>query len=302
MKDQKSQATKPAAASAKATEPKEEGKVYTSFNHIERDRLRQLGLRERWFYLEIKGISNFFTGTVGNYKHQRLSYTSLAALLTVPGTQGRGQGGIDDTQAADFLKRFEAVGLVANIGRRANGGLRFDLPLSLIHLAKKAPFGENVGEMVDIFPNEVLPETPENPALTRTCDESDPSLSVMISKKRNIINDGAGPANAEPAPCRATGAAPVGNIGQGQAEASVPLTAEGIRNVLAGSWAFRDIDTVEAWRFYESWSVSGITTQNLHAAMTSLEESDGDQGLTPATLTPLLIPMEFDAWLDRRAA
>ena len=60
MKDQESQATKPAAASAKATEPKEEGKGYTSFNHIERDRLRQLGLRERWFYLEIKGISNFF--------------------------------------------------------------------------------------------------------------------------------------------------------------------------------------------------------------------------------------------------
>lgn len=87
--------------------------------------------------------------------------------------------------------------------------------------------------------------------------------------------------------------------GEAQAEPSVPLTAQEIRNVLAGSWTFRDIDTVEAWRLYQSWSASGITTQNMHAAMTSLEESDGDQDLTPATLTPLLIPME---WLDRQAA
>jgi len=301
MKNQASKG-KPAAASAKANKPKDEGKGYTSFNHIERDRLRLLGLRERWFYMEIKGISNFFTGTVGHFKHQRLSYTSLAALLTVPGTQGRGLGGIDDTQAADFLKRMEAVGLVANIGRRDNGGLRFDLPLSPIHLAKTAQSGENVGEMMDIFPNEGAPKTAENPALARDGDESDPSLSVMISKNKNIINDGAGPASAEPAPCRATGAAPVGNVGPARAEPSAPLTTQEIRNVLAESWTFRDIDTVEAWRLYESWSVSGITTQNLHAAMTSLEESDADQDLTPATLTPLLIPMEFDAWLDRQAA
>ena len=293
---------KPAAASAKATTPEEEGKRYTSFNHIERDRLRLLGLRERWFYMEIKGISNFFSGTVGHFKHQRLSYTSLAALLTVPGVQGRGLGGIDDTQAKDSLKLMEAVGLVANIGRRDNGGLRFDLPLSPIHLAKKVQSGENAGEMVDIFPEEVAPKTAENPALARDCDESDLSPSVMISKNKNIINDEAGPASAEPAPCRATVAAPIGNVGSAQAELSATLTTEEIRNVLAGSWTFRDIDTVEAWRLYESWSVSGITTQNLHAAMTSLEESDGDQDLTPATLTPLLIPMEFDAWLDRQAA
>ena len=85
--------------------------------------LEQLGFRERWAYLCCKKKSNFKTGIVGRFGNQKLVYGDIASMIIAPATQGRGQGAIDDTQAKDFLERMEAVGLVANIGRRTNGGL-----------------------------------------------------------------------------------------------------------------------------------------------------------------------------------
>ena len=130
--------------------------IYISIKvEVEMAKLRLLGFRDRWAYLELKGLSNFKMGTCGEFKDQRLSYRSSAALMTVPGIQGRGDGNIDDTQAADILKRLEAVGLVANIHRQPNGGLRFDLPLSPIDREKLETSGESTpkssGEIGKIF-------------------------------------------------------------------------------------------------------------------------------------------------------
>ena len=291
--------------------------AYVSFNRDEWTALQKLGFRERWAYMQFKWLANFKTGTVGNFRKQCLTYQDIANLVAAPGVQGRGMGGIDDTQASEFLQRMEAVGLVAGIGRRANRGLLFELPLSPIN-RKASVFGsQNVvrsAEPEPISPVQTVPQTAisptddippfdEIPASTRDCTAPTLSLSVLALTKSKNNTEAAGAATADAAPpSRATGAAPIGNVGEAQAEPSAPLTTQEIRNVLANSWTFRDIDTPEAWQLYESWSFSGITTQNLHAAMTSLEESDGDQDLTPATLTPLLIPSEFDAWLDRQAA
>ena len=95
------------------TQPVKEGTAYISFNRDEWAALQKLGFRERWAYAQLKWLANFKTGMVGNFRKQRLSYQEIANLVTAPGVQGRGMGNIDDTQAADFLQRMAAVGLLA---------------------------------------------------------------------------------------------------------------------------------------------------------------------------------------------
>ncbi len=307
MKNQAMKGAKPSHRRAKASPPPPKNPGYISFNkQEEKKRLLMLGFRERWAYLELKGLSNFKTGVCGEYKDQRLSYAQIAALVTAPGTQGRGQGGIDDTQAADFLQRMVAVGLVANIGRRSNGGLRFDLPLSPIKDAEAAQSGEVCakpsGEMVDIFPAEVAPQMPESPAPATVFDVSDHSLSVMINKERNISNDEAGSASAEPASGRTTGAAPAREYPATQPTPEASLTAREIHEAIYGNWTFRETDTPEALALYDTWAVAGITIGDLHAAMTSLELDASCPDLTPANLTSALWPKVVDGWVDQLAA
>ena len=85
------------------------------------------------------------------------------------------------------MDRLEAVGLVANIGRRGNGGLRFDMPMGPIRRENAEPSGEisalTVGEMASISPDAMLMKTDENPAPAWVCDESAPSPSVMINRE-----------------------------------------------------------------------------------------------------------------------
>lgn len=271
--------------------------VYISIKvEDEMAKLRLLGFRDRWAYLELKGVSNFKTGTCGEFKDQRLSYRSIAALMTVPGIQGRGDGNIDDTQAADILKRLEAVGLVANIGRQPNGGLRFDLPLSPINREKLAPSGEITpnpsGEIGGIFPAAKMPEITLAPMTDAGFDGFNASPSVMINKLKNISNEGADSAVAETAPqTRATGAAPSLESSRTQPPAAA-LTAREIHEVIAGDWTFLQTDTPEAWTLYTSWAGTGITLHDLYTAMTRLDEDPSFLELTPADLT-FKLPLRF---------
>ena len=272
----------------------------------ERGKLRLLGFRDRWAYLELKGLSNFKTGACGEFKNQRLSYRSIAALMTVPGIQGRGDGNIDDTQAADILKRLETVGLVANIGRQPNGGLRFDLPLSPINREKLAPSGEitpnSSGEIGAIFPEAKMPEMTLAPMAETAFDGFDASPSVMINKLKNISSEEVGSADAETAPPnRATRAAPPLKNPQMQPMASA-LTAREIHAAIADDWTFFDADTSEAWTLYASWAGAGINLDDLRAAMTNLEEDTSGPDLTPMNLNPKLWPKVVDGWVDQLAA
>jgi hypothetical protein len=287
-----------------ATPAKPKKPVYISINlEDERAKLRLLGYRDRWAYLELKGLSNFKTGACGEFKNQRLTYCSIAALITAPGVQGRGDGNIDDTQAADILKRLEAVGLVANIDRLTNGGLRFDLPLSPINRVKLAQSGEITprpsGEIDRISPETKVPEITAVPMVATVFDEFDPSPSVMINKLKNISNEGAGSAVAETAPrTRAMGAAPVLESSWTQPPAAA-LTAREIGETIAANWTFTGTDSPEAQQLYVSWADAGITLDALHDAMTGVEEDENCFDPTPALLVRRLWPLVVDGFTSQ---
>ncbi len=178
---------------------------------------------------------------------------------------------------------MEAVGLVANIGRRANGGLRFDLPMSPIGRAK-AQSGQISGKLASIFPSEVAPEIAESPRPPWDCDELDPSSSVMISKNKIISNDEAGAADAEPASRRANGAALLGINPVKEPAAPARLSAQDIFDAVSGSWTYTETNTPQAWTLYGKWASAGITLDELHSAMDALEEGRDCLPLIPQNL------------------
>lgn len=297
---------KPARSRAKAAKAH-----YLSLNEQEFERLGQLGFRERWAYIELKKLCNWKTGTCGEFANQRLSYAQIAKLVTAPGVQGRGMGDIDDKQAADFLQRMEAVGLVANIGRRTNGGLRFDMPLAPIQQRVGSQSGKIIaqasGEVQSFLPELMDSPKTASPTSTRLCDESAPSLSVMINKELNINIEGAGSAVAEAAPCRAAGAAPVRENPPAPqpaaAESPVPrLTAREIQEAIQDNFLFTETSTPQALARYQTWADAGLTLDALHAAMTSLEEDESCPALTPESLHEKLWPSVVDAWFNQLAA
>ena len=247
--------------------------------------LEQLGFRERWAYLCCKKKSNFKTGAVGRFGNQKLVYGDIASMVIAPATQGRGQGAIDDTQAKDFLERMEAVGLVANIGRRTNGGLVFELPLSPI----KSPAA--AGKMTNISPTEGLTQSPENLSPPWEDDDCAQSLSVMINKESNINIERADSAVAESAPVRATGADPAREIPRAATAVAAPrLTAEQIHEVLGDNFHFLDTGTTDALMLYDLWADVGVTLDDLRNAMTSVEEDQECTSPTPADITTRLFP------------
>lgn len=277
--------------------------VYISLNLEELAALERLGFRERWAYIAWKRCGNFKTGVVGEFKNKKLSQVELAAMVKAPpGVQGRGGGGIDDTQAGDFLQRMEAVGLVSGIGRRANGGLRFELPLSPIGRKKTDQADQSGGEKADIFPTEAALEIPANPSPIWDGEEFPPPRSVLIkNKKININTDPADPSNDGAAPCRAEGAAPVRENLPAAAGGPAPLTAQQIHDALADSWTFTETGTPDSWKLYESWAGS-VTLDDLHAAMISVEEHSENCEAKPSDLMPRLWPVIVDNRLGLSSA
>lgn len=295
-----------AARSARGTPARGGAKKfrYVSFNPDEDAALEKLGFRERWAYFRIKWICNFKTGVVGEHKDQRLTYADIAKMVTAPAAQGRGQGGIDDTQAKDFLDRMEAVGLVANRSRRANGGLSFELPLSPIERKTAAPSGDVAGKVAgkvqDISPDDAPPPILENIAPPWEKPEWVPQLactSVLINKKENISNEGADPADAEAAPCRATGAAAYPERGAARS-ADAPMTARDIQDTFAANWTFSQTEVPEALALYATWAQAGISRPQLEAAMTSVEEFGDEAAPTPAAVAARLWAYVVDQGLS----
>lgn len=107
-------------------------KHYVSLGFNELDLLQGLGWGERAMYLELKRMSNFKTGKVGVFLSQALTWEELGRLVSVPSAQGRPAKPVDGKEAALMVGRLEAAGLVADQGRRENGGLTLTLPLSPI--------------------------------------------------------------------------------------------------------------------------------------------------------------------------
>lgn len=265
--------------------------------------LEELSIRERWVYLCCKQLANFKTGVVGTYRNQKLSYVDISAMVKAPARQGRGDGTIDDTQAADIIKRMEAVGLVSNIGRRNNGGLRFELPLSPIGRKKADLTAQIAGKMPEISPDEPTDQIAANPALAGVGDESGEEVSVVINTKRNINTDGAAASIDAAAPRRASGAAPSGEVLAGGTAATAPLTAADIREALAESYLlFEAADDPQASAFFLSWAEAGITLDELQAAMTSVEESVECPDKSAADLHDRIWPMVVDRFVARLAA
>jgi hypothetical protein len=291
-------ATKSTNAAPKATKPKSGRVVYISKSKAEHEALLKLGFRERWLYDELKWLANFKTGLVGTFARQKLTYVDIAALVTAPGVQGRGQGGIDETQAADFLKRMEAVGLVANIGRRANGGLSFELPLSPIGAKPSGQVGQNTGqtagEVQDISPADRSLQIAANAEPDWVSSTSDSSVSVVINTNLNINTDGVPPACAGSTLGHTHGVAPPLGKNATQPDADQPLTQAEIRAVFVNHWDYTGTDTERANALYVVWAEARITLADLHAAMTSLEEDPAEPERTPENLKHLLWDAELN--------
>lgn len=292
--------------------PAKEGTAYVSFNRDEWAALQKLGFRERWAYAQLKWLANFKTGMAGNFRKQRLSYQDIANLVTAPGVQGRGMGNIDDTQAADFLQRLAAVGLLVQHPNRPNGGLLLELPLSPINrkptaLTAPAPVKaispDQPGRQGAISPDDDVPPFDEIPMATQVCDHADLSPSVLALTKLKNNTVGQLPASAEVAPpSRAIGAAAALEIPATQPRAAAPLTARQIQHALSGDWTFTQTDTPEAFALYASWADAGITLEDLHGAMTSLGEDPGCPDPSPANLGAKLWPKVVNAWERQLAA
>ena len=270
----------------------------------------------------MKWLANFKTGMVGNFRKQRLSYQDIANLVTAPGVQGRGMGNIDDTQAADFLQRLAAVGLLVQHPNRVNGGLLLELPLSPINrkpltvpmappvaITPPAPMmaisPDQPHAETAFSPDEDIPPFDENPTSTQVCDAPTLSLSVLALTKLKNNTEGQAAASATAAPpSRATGAAAVREISHAPRQAGAPLTAADILSAVAASWTFTGADTPEARQLYRSWADAGITQNDLHAAMRGVESAlDGDNAVaTPADLSPRLWPRVVDGWERQLAA
>lgn len=294
------------AASTQSAKPKRPpSEVYVSINRRERDALSLVGLRERALYMELKWLANFKTGHVGRFQKQKLTWAQVAALINVPGVQGRGQGNMDDTQAADCVNRLMQAGLVCDVGRRDdNNGLCFKLPMSPIRLKGAEPAnadasytvieadfrgntGEVSGEIGIIFPDGGPSKMPENPMTTGVCEQVPPPLSVLDQYDINTFSVNAarsGPSGARAAVGSGTGAAapseksPVETLFKSAQSlaamrrrpkaAALPPEAQALRDQLERSELFFSyLDTDESRGLYQSWATKGVKATDIGYAL-----------------------------------
>lgn len=256
---------------------------YVSFDKDETAILRQLGLRERWFYLELKWKSDFDTGQVGlgPYGGACLTYEDLAELIVVPPSRGREADVIDGKEAARLLSRLEKVGLVGEIGRRKkNNGLLFALPLSPIDKVAARKARQDTAAL-EMLPAKGSFQSPANDDGERDCDDSSVSHPVMAcSKSINTFfsNDGAGDT---PAP-GSVGSAPTPVLPDNPTPGALSLAR--IKERLEGSW-FVYVDTAGSERFYASWIRQGFSESEFEEAVEQVERGDS---LTPAAVDRVL--------------
>lgn len=258
------------------------GELYVSLDMNEMAILRQLGWRERWFYLECKLKSDFHTGEVGlgPFGRERLTHEQLSKQMTVPPSRGRESDVIDGKEVARLLMRLQQAGLVGEIERRENKGLYFVLPLSPIDQVAAQKARQNKRS------KETLPEQTEAQPLAeahadRAGGESSVSHPVMTCSKsiNNIFNtDGAG---GTPAPRRVV-SAPT----PGRSETPTPgaLSLARLKELLHEAW-FAYVDTPDSERFYANWLNQGFSQTEFEEA---IEQVKLDDSPTPAALDRVL--------------
>lgn len=113
---------------------------YVSFNFDEIARLKETSTPEAqrgkvclrcWrLYFELKILSDFKTGVVGEFRDQKLSYEGLAQMVTIPVTKGASTEirHIDGKEVRRLIDVLQAAGLVTNV---VNDGQRLTMRLPL---------------------------------------------------------------------------------------------------------------------------------------------------------------------------
>lgn len=226
---------------------------YVSHKREECEKLRGLGLRERWLYMELKWIANFSTGVGGRFFSQRLTYEKLATLVAVPASQGRAADTIDRTEAWRLMQRLEATGLVSEIVERDdNGGLTYKLPLSPIAPSERL---QQAG----------TPKKPTTPYSEQVSGHQAIPPSVLISHKsiNTPITTGGAAANSA-----FVGAADENQppLPENPNPAPQALTLPAIEQHLSAAH-FDYVASSQSRRFYGRWIAKGITMEQLARAV-----------------------------------
>ena len=254
--------------------------VYISIDKEEMNALRQLGWRHRWMYLELKWLSSFRTGEVGSFGRSKISFEQLSKLVSVPSSVGREADTIDGKEAARILMKLHEAGLVGEINRRSNGGLRFALPLSPIDqdAARKARQAKASPVML---PKQVEAQSIAEARADKGCEDFSSKQSVMTPYgciNSIFSNDGAGDT---PAP-RRIGSAPTPGFSENPTPGALSLAR--IKERLGNSW-FVYVDTAESERFYQGWIRQDFTEEEFEEAVELVERGES---LTPAAVDRVL--------------
>lgn len=239
--------------------------VYMSCKMDEFERLRALGFRERWLYMELKWIANFKTGVGGAWGNRKITYDQLAELLSRPATPGVAAATIDRKAAWLIMERLKTAGLVSDIGTREdNGGLTFKLPLSPLGAAGR-------------LTQKAQPKTDATPDNKKDFPPLVEPVSVLVNTKDfNTPNTDfcAGEAGAAAPPLFE------------QEEAPATLTTSYITDQLAAA-DFEFVHSGQSHRIYANWINQGIPRERFLRALRAVR-NDG---------TALPRPDSIDAWL-----
>jgi hypothetical protein len=251
------------AAKEKPVRPK--APAYISCKMDEFERLRTLGFRERWLYMELKWIANFKTGVGGAWGNQKITYEDLAELLCRSASQGVAAETIDRKGAWLVMERLKKAGLVSDIGTRGEkGGLTFKLPLSPIGAAGK-------------LTQKAQPKTDATPSEKKDLPPLVEPVSVLVNTKDfNTPNTdfGAGEAGAAVPPFFE------------REEAPAALTTSYITDQLAAA-DFDFVHSGQSHRIYANWISQGLPRERFLRALRAVR-NDG---------TALPRPDSIDAWL-----
>lgn len=232
---------------------------YMSCNRDEFERLRELGFQERWLYLELKWLANFKTGLGGRFGKQRITYESLAALMSRAAVQGLTAQTLDRSTVRRLVQRLEEAELVAEIGRREdNGGLTFKLPRSPIKTPEK-------------LPREGESRNDASAGSASDFGESDDGLSVLINPK--TINT---PFISEE-PCPESGSA---GLETDQTPATLPSPRRQPSGALTVSYVMKRLDaehfdyvgSSQSRTLYARWITQGVSREQFERALLGVRD------------------------------
>lgn len=285
---------------------------YISLNREEIEVLREASYIESALYLILKELANFKTGVVGDFRNQKVTYSSLSAKLSRPSSQGKPEVKIGRDETRRHTSRLVQLGLVSNV---VVGKEKLTLALPLSPLKEQAPDSSSaIGETVQATPKLQRADARPFEASPMTKDEFDPFLvppSVLVKNKGSTPSswfadldlDGVGdddqqvePESSPPEPPitsavdrpTPTAKASMANdrYASDQLEVSRPLTLALARSELA-RMKYKFVDLPVSRALYEEWEATGFTLGQLRDAASLIQHSGcGDR--TAGTLDKVL--------------